>query len=113
MARATIHWLTVTATRDKEPWTGLLDTGHADERLIHETFYAARPARLVPIPDSLSTDTRQALQRVGIEALYEHQAVALEASHSQATMVTTGTASGKSLCFQLPTLEALTQDPAP
>jgi DEAD/DEAH box helicase domain-containing protein len=96
---------------EAEPWTAALDAGRADERLIHESFYAARPAQLVPIPGGLSEDAKQALSRVGIEALYEHQAAALEASLGPATIVTTGTASGKSLCFQLPTLEALTRDP--
>src|SRR5262249_33283644 len=38
------------------------------------------------------------------------QARALEAAFDGPTIVTTGTASGKSLCFQLPTLEVLTSD---
>ena len=53
----------------------------------------------------------QALERAGIERLYEHQAEALERAFDGPTIVTTGTASGKSLCFQLPTLEVLTADP--
>jgi DEAD/DEAH box helicase domain-containing protein len=42
--------------------------------------------------------------------LYSHQADALYSAFEGPTMITTGTASGKSLCFQLPTLEVLTAD---
>ena len=42
--------------------------------------------------------------------LYAHQERALRSAFAGPTIVTTGTASGKSLCFQLPTLEVLAQD---
>ncbi len=90
----------------------MLDTARADERLIHETFYPSQAARLVPIPDGLSPDVRAGLKRVGIDALYEHQAEAIMSAAERATVITTGTASGKSLCFQLPTLQELTADPS-
>src|SRR5580692_9164850 len=44
---------------------------------------------------------------MGIERLYSHQAQALHAATAGPTIVTTGTASGKSLCFNLPTLHIL------
>src|SRR5918997_482389 len=44
------------------------------------------------------------------ERLYSHQAEALHAAWAGPTVVTTGTASGKSLCFQLPTLDVLHRD---
>ena len=90
----------------------MLETGRTDERLIHETFYPPQSPRLVPIPESLPAEVREGLRRAGIEGLYEHQAAALGAAAERATVITTGTASGKSLCFQAPTLEALTRDPA-
>ncbi|MBV8430388.1 MAG: DEAD/DEAH box helicase, partial [Solirubrobacterales bacterium] len=95
-----------------EPWGVLLETGRSDERLVHDDLYEARRARLVPIPDELSPRVAGALEQAGISSLYEHQAQALEAAFAGPTIVTTGTASGKSLCFQLPTLEVLTNDPA-
>ncbi len=55
---------------------------------------------------------RAALAQAGITELYEHQEQALRAAIDGPTIVTTGTASGKSLCFQLPTLEVLTADRA-
>jgi DEAD/DEAH box helicase domain-containing protein len=100
----------VSVTRTIEPWSGLLDAGRADERLVREAFEGAREAAFEPVPADLHPAVREALQRVGIDALYAHQAQALEAAWAGPTIVTTGTASGKSLCFQLPTLEVLCSD---
>ena len=111
IAGATILTL-VSATRQTEPWSELLDVGRADERLIHESLRQARSAELAPIPLGLTNEVKQGLEQVGIEALYEHQAEALEAALDRPIVITTGTASGKSLCFQLPTLELLSRDPS-
>src|SRR5450755_4662312 len=102
----------MSATRNTEPWDALLETGRADERLVHEDNYDSRPARLVSIPEELNWNVSQALARAGIEHLYAHQAEALHMAIEGPTIVTTGTASGKSLCFQLPTLQVLTSDRA-
>jgi len=48
-----------------------------------------------------------ALKRLGIERLYSHQAQAIYAATAGPAIVTTGTASGKSMCFNLPTLHIL------
>ena len=97
--------------RETEPWTGLLELGRTDERLVHDDLYAARSARLVSVPAELGPNVRSALHEAGITELYAHQAEALEAVFAGPTVITTGTASGKSLCFQLPTLEVLSSDP--
>ena len=96
--------------RDKDPWDELLATGAADGRLVHDDLVTGRPARHATIPPQLHPAVTQALQNAGIETLYEHQAQALTAAFDGPTIVTTGTASGKSLTFQLPTLEVLTGD---
>jgi DEAD/DEAH box helicase domain-containing protein len=95
---------------ETEPWAALLEAGRSDKRLVHDDFYAARSARLVAVPDELNATVTRALEQVGITHLYQHQAQALQAAFDGPTIVTTGTASGKSLCFQLPTLEVLTSD---
>src|ERR687888_617475 len=69
-----------------------------------------RPPREAPIPDELHPEVADGLRRAGIDALYSHQAEALEAAWAAPTIVTTGTASGKSLCFNLPTLDVLCRD---
>ncbi|MGE5598487.1 MAG: DEAD/DEAH box helicase [Bacteroidota bacterium] len=64
-----------------------------------------------PVPP-LRDELARSLSRKGITRLYEHQAAALEAARAgRHTVVETPTASGKSLCFHLPVLEALAADP--
>ena len=61
-----------------------------------------RPARAVALPPELHPEVAAALRAKGIDRLWSHQADALHAAWAGPTIVTTGTASGKSLCFQLP-----------
>jgi len=96
--------------RVREPWSALLDEGRADERLVREARYSPGRARLEPPPGELHPEVLAALTHAGIEQLYSHQAQALHAAWAGPTIVTTGTASGKSLCFQLPTLDVLCRD---
>jgi DEAD/DEAH box helicase domain-containing protein len=96
--------------RIMEPWSTLLDAGRDDGRLVREAREGAREATLVELPAELHPDVLAALGRNGIEQLYAHQAQALYAAWEGPTIVTTGTASGKSLCFQLPTLDVLCRD---
>ncbi len=100
------------AIRETEPWDGLLATGRQDERLVHNSVSPAQTSRTVPVPPDLNWRVVGALAAAGIDELYEHQVQALQSAFAGPTIVTTGTASGKSLCFQLPTLEVLTSDPA-
>jgi DEAD/DEAH box helicase domain-containing protein len=99
--------------RRTEPWSALLDAGREDGRLVRESNVGggrAGRARLVEPPAELHPDVLAALARVGVEKLYSHQARALHAAWAGPTMITTGTASGKSLCFNLPTLDVLCRD---
>jgi DEAD/DEAH box helicase domain-containing protein len=100
----------VSTVHETEPWGALLESGRSDERLVHDDVYDGQAARLVSIPPELSWNVVAALEAAGIEHLYAHQADALQKAFDGPTIITTGTASGKSLCFQLPTLEVLTSD---
>ena len=100
----------MSVVRRTEPWSALLDAGRADERLVREAFEGAREPELVAVPADLHPALRDGLRAAGIESLYAHQAEALEAAWAGPTIVTTGTASGKSLCFNLPTLDVLCSD---
>jgi DEAD/DEAH box helicase domain-containing protein len=100
----------VAVVRDIEPWDGLLEQGREDERLVMQAAQNRRPPRTVAIPGDLHPDVAAALRERGIERLWSHQAQALEAAWDGPTIVTTGTASGKSLCFNLPTLDVLSRD---
>jgi DEAD/DEAH box helicase domain-containing protein len=101
----------VPVDRTIEPWSALLDAGREDGRLVRESNEGPTTARLVELPRELHPDVLDALRRTGIESLYSHQAQALHAAAAGPTIVTTGTASGKSLCFNLPTLHVLCQQP--
>jgi DEAD/DEAH box helicase domain-containing protein len=93
-----------------EPWSALLDEAREDGRVVREAREGPGEAKLVDIPSGLHPDVVAGLERVGIERLYSHQAQALSCAWERTTIVTTGTASGKSLCFNLPTLDTLCGD---
>ncbi len=93
--------------RQIAPWSGLLDDGRADGRLVREAHEGPGKATLVDTPAALHPDVLAALARMGVGQLYSHQAEALLAATEGPTIVTTGTASGKSMCFNLPTLHIL------
>ena len=93
--------------RTIEPWSALLDAGREDGRLVREANEGPGRAKLVELPSQLHPEVLGALRATGIERLYSHQAQALHAATEGPTIVTTGTASGKSMCFNLPTLHIL------
>jgi DEAD/DEAH box helicase domain-containing protein len=87
-----------------------MEAGRTDERLVTQTMVNARPGREAPIPEELHPRVTEALHAKGIDRLWSHQAEAIHAAWAGPTIVTTGTASGKSMCFQLPTLDVLCRD---
>ncbi len=77
-------------------------------QLVHVERLPARRARRVELPDDLPDLLLSRLRARGIEALWSHQAEAIALARSGTNVVVaTGTASGKSLCYQLPVFEAL------
>ncbi len=72
----------------------------------------ARAGQFVELPQELHPALKGALQRRGIQQLYSHQAEAVTsalAGHPSVAVVTP-TASGKTLCYMLPVLQALLDD---
>jgi DEAD/DEAH box helicase domain-containing protein len=83
------------------------DPGYRDQ-LVHLERLPARQARTVGFPDDLPELLAGRLRARGIQALWTHQAEALALARAGSNVVVaTGTASGKSLCYQLPVFEAL------
>jgi DEAD/DEAH box helicase domain-containing protein len=74
--------------------------------------FPPRLAQFVPFPDNLHPALVDALRAQGIDALYTHQATAWQRVQAgQHPVVVTGTASGKTLCYNLPVLDRLLRDP--
>ena len=79
--------------------------------VVHHERIPARAARTAPLPAWLDPRIRHGLEQRGINQLYVHQAEAVEAVHTgHDVVVVTPTASGKSLCYTLPVLQALAND---
>jgi DEAD/DEAH box helicase domain-containing protein len=77
-------------------------------QLVHVERLPARRARLIDLPEDLPEPLPGRLRARGISCLWSHQAEAIALARSGAhVVVATGTASGKSLCYQLPVFEAL------
>jgi DEAD/DEAH box helicase domain-containing protein len=86
-------------------WEGLLQ----GEEVAHLGVEPEREARFAPLPDELDERVRAA---IGVPQLYAHQRAAWEAAaRGEHVLTTTGTASGKTLAFNLPALDALARQP--
>ena len=103
MRLASDSMATVTAS-----WDELL----AGEELAYLTGVPAREPEIVPLPADLHPRVRNALEAAGLTGLYRHQLEAYEAAgRGKNVVISTGTASGKTLAFNLPVLDALAAEP--
>jgi len=73
---------------------------------------AARPGEFIEFPETLAPTLQKALTTRGIARLYTHQAEAFShATTGRHVVIVTPTASGKTLCYNLPVLNGLLSDP--
>ncbi|XP_052301688.1 ATP-dependent helicase hrq1 isoform X5 [Populus trichocarpa] len=80
-------------------------------QIVHVEDIDSRKPIYVQVPNVLSDNMKSALKCMGITKLYSHQAESILASLSgKNVVVATMTSSGKSLCYNVPVLEALSQD---
>jgi DEAD/DEAH box helicase domain-containing protein len=83
-----------------------------DEVLTCVRQITAREARFRPMPDWVRSALSDAYHAKGIKELYSHQAATAELVHSgRNVVVVTPTASGKTLCYNLPVLNAVLENP--
>ncbi len=81
--------------------------------VIHHEVLPPREAEYAPFPDWVDARIRAGLASRGISELYTHQAAAIDAVHGgEDVVVVTPTASGKTLCYAVPVLQAITEDAA-
>ena len=92
---------------------GLLEEPSLARGVVHHRHIPARDAAYGTHPSWLDTRIRVGLASRGIDRLYTHQAEAVEAVHAgEDVVVVTPTASGKTLCYAVPVLQAIADDPA-
>jgi len=83
-----------------------------DGQIAHERLIPPRTARYADVDPPLPRVLADALGAQGVDRLYMHQVHALDAvRRGDDVVVVTATASGKTLCYNLPVLEALLTDP--
>ena len=82
------------------------------EVLTAVRHFPAREAEWAEFPEWVNRDLRAAYEAKGIARLYSHQAEAAEAVHARKNLViVTPTASGKTLCYNLPVVNAILENP--
>ena len=78
------------------------------ENVVRLEVLPARPAQYAPFPAGLDERLRPVLEKRGVHQLYSHQASAVEAIlRGEDVVVVTPTASGKTMCYNLPVLSAI------
>jgi DEAD/DEAH box helicase domain-containing protein len=83
------------------------------DRITGELVVPSRPGQYTPLPARLHPRLAAALADRGITRLYTHQAAAWESVQAgRHTVIVTPTASGKTLCYNLPVLQAALQSQA-
>jgi len=80
--------------------------------IVHWETIPPRPPKLRPFPGFIDERLTKAMTKRGIKALYSHQSDALEAVHAgKNVVVVTPTASGKTLCYNLPVINRIMAEP--
>lgn len=82
-----------------------------EKNIVHWHTIEEKEAKTAPFPASLHTKLRQALENRGIGSLYTHQKTAFDLATSKKNVVAvTPTASGKTLCYNLPVLQSIMEN---
>src|SRR4030081_2389364 len=102
----------VTIARVREIVEQLTERDRTGEILTAVRHIPKRDAKFAPMPDWVRADLAAVYGEKGVGQLYSHQAAAAAAVHAgRNTVVVTPTASGKTLCYNLPVLNAVLENP--
>jgi len=99
------------AKASAQGWDRIISTAEKDDVVVSRTQVLPQKAYRGPLPEDMHPKLREVLIDLGLEELYIHQLEAWEASAHGPVILSTGTASGKSLGFNLPVLDTLLRDP--
>src|SRR5581483_5131633 len=92
--------------------TALRSEKNYANQIVHLEHLAARPAKYARLDEPLRPALEAALKALRIEKLFSHQAHAINAARQgHDVVVATSTSSGKTLCYNLPVLEAILEEP--
>lgn len=92
----------------KQSLQNIIDDLKGNKQVVHWHTIEARKAQTLPIPNSVDERLKTALSKRGIKELYTHQVEAYETIQSGLNFVAvTPTASGKTLCYNLPVLQSI------
>ena len=82
------------------------------DQVVHAEALTERSPVYQEVPGGLSETVQRALEGLGIEQLYAHQATAIgNIREGKNVVIVTGTASGKTLCYTIPVIDALLENP--
>ena len=97
----------------KKPLSELIKELRQNENIINWQEIEPREAKTRPLPSSVDDRIKNALQKRGIGELYSHQYSAYETLRKGENIVAvTPTASGKTLCYNLPVLQSIAENDA-
>lgn len=83
-----------------------------NENIVYWHTIPEKEARMVEFPDKIDQKLKFALQKRGVTQLYTHQGTAFEsAMKGESFVAVTPTASGKSLCYHLPVVQTIINNP--
>lgn len=91
----------------------MIDLSQFKKRIVYERLLPPHPAEYADFPAEMAVPLKNCLRSIGIERLYSHQAEMFELVQSgNNTVITTSTASGKTLAFLLPIVQSILNDPS-
>ena len=97
----------------REALSGLATLDRSGQALTAVKHFPAREAQFAPMPGWVRPELASAYREKGVARLYTHQAAAANAVRAgKNVVVVTPTASGKTLCYNLPVLNAVLEHPS-
>jgi DEAD/DEAH box helicase domain-containing protein len=97
--------------KHKKSLKELIDRLRENKNIAYWHEIEPKEAKTVKIPESIDERIKRALKKRGVEELYTHQATAYkEIQDGKSIVAVTPTASGKTMCYNLPVLQSIAEN---